>query len=445
MGSVDRYRLEALMTIESTVKNHGKMQQFLSISQLNALAASTLSEAFGLAWVEAEVSAVTRAASGHLYLTLKDDAASVRAVMFRGRLAFCEFEPAAGDRIQVQAKVTLYEPRGDFQLNIQVLRKSGRGTLHEQFELLKERLQMEGLFDLASKRPIASHPSAIGVITSLAAAALHDVLTTLTRRAPHVPVIVYPAAVQGQGAPRELRLALAAANERREVTTILLVRGGGSLEDLWAFNDEGLARDIAASPIPVVAGVGHESDTTIADFVADLRAPTPTAAAELACVSREALLIRVHQQKDALASRMAYRLERLSQRLDQLGYRLVSPQQRLGQRAQRLALLTQRLIHLGPDPQKLRSVIQMRLAALRACYTARYVAAQSRLKLARTRLDGLAPTAALSRGFAIVRSKDGQLLTQSKQVMLGEDVFITLAKGELVARVTKRDLGKPSR
>ena len=433
------------MTIESTVRNLGKMQQFLSISQLNALAASTLSEVFGLAWVEAEVSAVTRAASGHLYLTLKDDTASVRAVMFRGRLAFCEFEPSAGDRIQVQARVTLYEPRGDFQLNVQILRKAGRGTLYEQFELLKQRLQVEGLFDLAAKRPIASHPAAIGVITSLAAAALHDVLTTFARRAPHVPVIVYPASVQGQAAPRELRLALAAANERQEVTTLLLVRGGGSLEDLWAFNDEGLVRDIAASLIPVIAGVGHESDTTITDFVADLRAPTPTAAAELACVPRDSLLSRVQQQRDALASRMLYRLERLSQRLDQLGYRLVSPQQRLEQRAQRLALLTQKLVHLSPDPQRLRSLVQMRLAALRACFTAHLVAAQARLQLLRTRLESLAPTAALARGFAIVRQKDGHLLTDATQVTLGQEVLITLTKGELVARVTEREPGKPSR
>ena len=333
------------MTFKRTFKEEDREHPTYTVSELNAAAADLLADGFGFVWLKGEVSTFTRASSGHYYLSLKDHQASVRAVMFRTRQAFCEFEPVVGDEVEIQARVGLYEPRGEFQLNIQRLRRAGRGTLFEQFERLKEKLRSEGLFDQSSKRQLVEFPRAIGVITSLGAAALQDVLTAMKRRAPHVQVIVYPSLVQGQSAALTLRQALAKANERHEVDTILLVRGGGSLEDLWSFNDESLARDIAASLIPVVSGVGHESDFTIADFAADLRAATPTAAAELVCKSRQELKDQLDFKVQMLSRQIHRHLESTSQRVDRATYRLVSPSQRLASRRGELALLCQRLQH----------------------------------------------------------------------------------------------------
>lgn len=430
------------MTIESQFMDDAAVPAVLSISELNRRVAQSLENEFGLVWLTGEVSTFTRAASGHLYLTLKDAAASVRAVMFRGRLSYCEFQPAVGDQVQVKARVGLYEPRGDFQLNIQMLRRAGRGTLHEQFLLLKERLHAEGLFDLANKRALAGHPKAIGVITSLGAAALHDVLSTLARRAPHVPVIIYPSLVQGVGAPLELRLALAAANSRQEVDTLLLVRGGGSLEDLWAFNDEALARDIASSALPVIAGVGHESDVSIADFAADLRAPTPTAAAELACLPRQSLLDQVNARRLAVQQAMARKLERLAQRLDRSGYGLVSPAQRLMQRRQAWTLLCKRLEHAGPDTERMSNRLQRQAESLSRLLTDRLTRQRNRLAIQRSQLETLAPAATLARGFAIVRGPDGSILTDCAKVQSADGLSIDLAKGRLEVVVS---VVKPSR
>src|SRR5690554_1884357 len=252
MRSVDRFPPKTQVSLKIRAMNPSQNETYLTVSELNSLASQTLASQFGLVWLRAEIGTFTRAASGHLYLSLKDASSSVKAVMFRSRAALCEFEPAIGDSVLVQARVGLYEPRGDFQLNVQAMRPDGRGTLYEQFQQIRVRLQAEGLFDPALKRPVPVHPRAIGVVTSLTAAALHDVLTTLARRAPHVPVIIYPTSVQGVQAPLQLRQALAQANERMEVDVILLVRGGGSIEDLWAFNDESLARDVAASTLPVI-------------------------------------------------------------------------------------------------------------------------------------------------------------------------------------------------
>jgi exodeoxyribonuclease VII large subunit len=285
------------------------------------------------------------------------------------------------------------------------------------------------------KRSINTQPRAIGVITSLAAAALHDVLTTLARRAPHVPVIVYPASVQGRDAPVQLRQALAKANDRQEVGVILLVRGGGSLEDLWAFNDESLARDIASSEIPVICGVGHESDVSIADFAADLRAPTPTAAAELCCISSEELLMRVQGAFERLHGFMQRRLDRLGQRLDQLTYGLVSPSQRLAQQAQKLSRLEQRLHALRPDIGTRAARIQALQVALSNLAERKLHRADAQLKLAHARLLTLAPQATLARGFAIVRDAQGQLVRESTQLTAGQAFNVELAKGHIDAQV----------
>ena len=431
------------MTFESQVTNDSDTTTVLTVSELNGLVAESLMDTFGIVWLTGEVSAFTRAASGHLYMTLKDQVASVRAVMFRTRIAYCEFQPEVGDQIQIRAKVGLYEPRGEFQLNVQMLRRAGRGTLHEQFLLLKNRLQAEGLFDLASKRVPSSRPRAIGVITSLGAAALQDVLTTLARRAPHVSVFVYPALVQGPAAPRELRLALAAANQRQEVNTILLVRGGGSLEDLWAFNDEGLARDISASPLPVIAGVGHESDVSIADFVADVRAPTPTAAAELACQPVQMLLEQLQGAAVDLQQAVVRKLERHSQQIDRLNYGLVSPVQRLAQRRQALALLLKRLEHRLPDVGRLRDHWQQSMAGLDRAMTQKVQKGQHQLAIYQAKLALLGPSATLKRGFAIVRGPTGDILNNAAQVQANQAVSIHLSKGTVHATVTATQNDEP--
>jgi exodeoxyribonuclease VII large subunit len=431
------------MTFESQVTNDSDTTTVLTVSELNGLVAESLMDTFGIVWLTGEVSAFTRAASGHLYMTLKDQVASVRAVMFRTRIAYCEFQPEVGDQIQIRAKVGLYEPRGEFQLNVQMLRRAGRGTLHEQFLLLKNRLQAEGLFDLASKRVPSSRPRAIGVITSLGAAALQDVLTTLARRAPHVSVFVYPALVQGPAAPRELRLALAAANQRQEVDTILLVRGGGSLEDLWAFNDEGLARDISASPLPVIAGVGHESDVSIADFVADVRAPTPTTAAELACQPVQMLLEQLQGAAVDLQQAVVRKLERHSQQIDRLNYGLVSPVQRLAQRRQALALLLKRLEHRLPDVGRLRDHWQQSMAGLDRAMTQKVQKGQHQLAIYQAKLALLGPSATLKRGFAIVRGPTGDILNNAAQVQANQAVSIHLSKGTVHATVTATQNDEP--
>src|SRR5689334_16779486 len=265
----------------------------VTVSELLRSVRDTLERRFPLLWVRGELSNLKPAASGHYYFTLKDRGAQVDCVMFRSRAAAFEASLCEGMQVEAQVLVSLYEPRGRFQLTVEALRPAGLGPLYERFLKLKEKLEREGLFDPAAKKPLPSHPRAIGVVTSLAAAALRDVLTTLERRNRAVPVIVYPAPVQGEGAAERLATMIARANRRAECDVLLLVRGGGSIEDLWQFNEERLARAIRASRIPVVVGVGHETDFTIADFAADRRAPTPTAAAELACPSRNELAARV--------------------------------------------------------------------------------------------------------------------------------------------------------
>ncbi|MBN3729183.1 exodeoxyribonuclease VII large subunit, partial [Burkholderia sp. Ac-20379] len=275
----------------------------IPVSALNRAIGSMLERSFPLSWVSGEVSNFTRAASGHWYFSIKDKDAQMRCVMFRGRAQHAPFTPREGDRIEVRALVTMYEPRGEVQLSVEAVRRTGQGRLFEAFLKLKAQLESEGLFAPERKRPLPAHPRAIGIVTSLQAAALRDVLSTLARRAPHIPVVVYPAPVQGAGAAEKLTEMVETANARRERdgTDVLIVcRGGGSIEDLWSFNDEALARAIAASELPVISGVGHETDFTIADFAADVRAPTPTGAAELVSPQRALLLRELGERHAAL-------------------------------------------------------------------------------------------------------------------------------------------------
>jgi exodeoxyribonuclease VII large subunit len=447
------------MTIRSQDANAAITRDILTVAQLNQAVSHLLEDSFDACWVRGEISNFTNASSGHWYFTLKDDSASVRAVMFRGRAATTGFTPKAGDSVELKARVTLYEARGEYQLQVEQLRRAGLGTLFEAFVALKNKLSAEGLFELENKRALAQYPKAIGVITSLGAAALHDVLTALARRAPHVPVIIYPSLVQGAGAALQLRQAIALANERLEVDTLLLVRGGGSLEDLFSFNDEALARDIAASVIPVVSGVGHETDFTIADFVADVRAPTPTAAAELVCETRQSQLERVLGAAKQAQQLLVRQLERLAQRVDRATLGLVPPSQRVAHQFEKVTSLGHRVTsafdkqfqrsrakhahtHLRfegllPDVSDLRARLGHAEAELLAGQRRLLVRHQTRLESAAAQLRALSPEHTLARGYAIVRTEDKKILRKSVDAQVGQTLEVTLAEGVLNATVAQ--------
>ncbi|MBY0572552.1 MAG: exodeoxyribonuclease VII large subunit, partial [Undibacterium sp.] len=297
----------------------------IPVSTLNQAVAQLLERSFPLTWISGEISNFTRATSGHWYFTLKDSTAQVRAVMFRGRAQYANFMPREGDKVEVRALVSLYAPRGDFQINVEAIRRAGVGNLFEAFLQLKAQLIREGLCDLERKRALPRFIKTIGIVTSPKAAALRDILTTLTRRAPHIHIIIYPSPVQGEGAGTKLALAIASASADAQCDVLIVARGGGSIEDLWAFNEEIVARTIANCSIPVISGVGHETDFTIADFVADVRASTPTAAAELAATPRKDLVQALQQCHSRLQRQMHRQLANQAQNLDHLSQRLLSP------------------------------------------------------------------------------------------------------------------------
>lgn len=444
------------MTIESQVTDQLSSRDIVTVTQLNQAVSRLLEKSFVSTWVRGEISNFTQASSGHWYFTLKDQAASVRAVMFRSRAASIGFTPKSGDLVELRGRVTLYEARGEYQLQVESMRRAGMGSLFEAFIALKTKLAAEGLFDPDAKRPIAAYPRAIGVITSLGAAALRDVLTALARRAPQVPVMIYPSPVQGMDASVQLRQALARANERAEVDTILLVRGGGSIEDLWSFNDEALARDIASSVIPVVCGVGHETDFTIADFVADLRAPTPTAAAELVCVNREELLDRVARARIALNSQFQRQIDRLSQRVDRAASAMVSPTQRLAHQQEKLQSLNYRLASAWhrlsqtrmsrfervdlrlkackPDVTPARAILSRLNTDLVHAHQRLFKQKEAHLQSIYAQLRNLSPEHTLGRGYAIVQTQEGLIVRDPASVDSGQALELTLAKGILHVR-----------
>src|SRR5436190_3023639 len=391
----------------------------VTVSELLRSVRDTLERRFPLLWVRGELSNLSRAPSGHRYFTLKDRGAQVDCVMFRSRAAAFESELREGMQVEAQVLVGLYEPRGRFQLTVEALRPAGLGPLYERFLKLKEKLEREGLFDPALKRPLPEHPRTIGVVTSLAAAALRDVLTTLARRNSAIPVIVYPAPVQGEGAGYRIAAALKTAAARAECDLILLVRGGGSIEDLWPFNEESVARAIRASPIPVVAGVGHESDFTIADFAADRRAPTPSAAAELALPARAELIARIADCVRCLSRELRRKLQYAMQALDGSAKRLVHP-------AQRLRNAQQSLVQL-----------RTRLAFALGHRVHRCSAELGRLQAS---LAGLDPTAVLARGYSITRTAGGEVLRDASKTREGELLFTTLARGSVQSKVKKKEI-----
>jgi exodeoxyribonuclease VII large subunit len=398
-----------------------QISRVISVSDLNRMARDVLERSFPLFWVSGEISNLTRAASGHWYFSLKDSTAQVRCVMFRGRNSYLDWVPKEGDKVEARATVTLYEARGDFQLTIEFLQRAGLGALFEAFEKLKQKLQAEGLFDESRKRTIPPFPRQIGIVTSADAAALHDVLTTLKRRMPGIPVVIYPTPVQGKGAANLIAATIEKASRRAECDVLIVCRGGGSIEDLWQFNEEIVARAIVNCSMPVISGVGHETDFTIADFSADRRAPTPTAAAEMASPNREALLNSLLQQQQNMQRSMSYKLNRYMQQLDFLARRLLSPAQQLTHKRDTLAQLSTRLQN---SVQQLLERQQEKLL---------------RLSL---NLQHLNPNAVLSRGYALVQTRDSTIVRTSSQIDKGDLVNIRFAEGSADAEIrstAKRD------
>jgi len=388
----------------------------MTVTELNRLARSILEQSFPLFWVSGEISNFTRAASGHWYFSLKDAGAQVRCVMFKGRNSAIDFIPREGDKIEARCTVTLYEARGDFQLTVEFIRRAGLGALFEAFEKLKNKLAQEGLFDASNKKPIPKYPTQIGIVTSADAAALRDVVTTLKRRMPNIPVIVYPTPVQGKDAAALIASAIHTANQRAECDVLIICRGGGSIEDLWQFNEEIVARAIAQSHIPTISGVGHETDFTIADFVADVRAATPTAAAELAVPARDALLSELKQLHQQLARIFQFNLQQRAQALDYLERRLISPLDKIKQQQSQLAQIA----------YQLKNFMQQQLANKQ----------QHLLRLSQN-LQHLNPQAVLTRGYAFVQDTQGNIINTSEQLKSGDEVKLTLGSGAADAVISK--------
>ncbi len=433
-----------------------------SVTRLNREVRSVLERGLGVIWVEGELSNFSQPASGHWYFSLKDRDAQLRCAMFRLKNSLVGFTPREGAHVLLRGRISVYEARGEYQLIVEHLEEAGEGALKREFERLKTRLAAEGLFASERKRALPRFPRRIGVVTSTSGAALHDILQILARRFPPAAVLIYPSAVQGAAAVPALIAALETAGRRAECEVLILARGGGSLEDLWAFNDERLARVIAASPLPVVSAVGHEIDFTIADFVADVRAPTPSAAAELVVPDSRALLeavrrtaarltLSMRRELRAIGARLVgartrlalthpgVRLEQQTQRLDDFARRLAGAA-RGGVQRERLKLsqLRGRLVRRSPDRllhvQRAREqdlVLRLRHAAVGCVHRA-----GQRLALAQRALHAVSPLAVLARGFAVVTRADGSLVTEASALRPGERIEARLARGALTARVT---------
>ena len=393
-------------------------RRVFTVSELNSQVHQLLEGSFPELWVEGEVSNCKAYPSGHTYLSLKDDKAQIRAVLFKGSAFGVKFKLQDGLKILARGRVTSYEPRGELQLIISAAEPREKGALQLALEQLKAKLRTEGLFDEARKKPLPPFPKAVGIVTSGSGAAVRDIIQVLSRRWPGLEIRVWPVKVQGPGAADEIAAAVRGFNELAPDTDVLLVgRGGGSIEDLWAFNEEAVARALADSDIPVISCVGHETDTTIADFIADVRAPTPSAAAELAVPEKAALLDRISELEDAMAQSLRDTLEAISRRLAYAAAHplLQDPRRLWEQRAQRVDELSMRL------PEALRR----RLETLRL-----------RLGAAAGRLDAISPLAVLARGYAIASSR-GKVLTRAAQVKKGDPISVRLSEGVIDCEVTR--------
>lgn len=400
----------------------------------------TLAARFGACTVRGELSGYARAASGHCYFSLKDadgDSVSIRCAMFKRAAGQLQFQPADGQQVQLRGRVAVYEPRGELQFIVEAMQRSGEGLLYEQFLRLKQKLDAAGLFEAARKRPIAAYPQRVGIVTSLGGAVLHDVATSLARRAPHVGLIVYPSLVQGAEAPAALVAAIETAGRRRDVDTLLVCRGGGSTEDLWAYNDERVVRAIAACPIPVVSGIGHETDTTLADFAVDLRAPTPTAAAELCTPSRAEGLAALSAAAMALRGRMHRAIDTEAQRLDGVSMRALRPAQAVRRQAQALDLWS---LRLASATQRLAAhraqTLQVAAGRFQRSGAASLQRAVQRFDRVESRLQALNPSGVLARGYAWLSDEAGHALVSASQLTVGQSVRAVLADGMADAQVT---------
>ena len=427
--------------------------QILTVSELNQSVALLLERTIPLCWIAGEVSNFTRAASGHWYFTLKDDQAQVRAVMFKSRSIGADFIPREGEKVEVRATVTLYAPRGDYQLSVEGIRRAGLGNLYEAFLKLKQKLSDAGLFDADRKRSLPTFPTCIGIVTSPQAAALRDILITLKRRAPHVKVILYPTPVQGNGSAQKIVQAIQIAASRNECDVLLVARGGGSIEDLWSFNDEQLAYAICACPIPIIAGIGHETDFTIADFVADIRAPTPTAAAEIAVSARADLMQQIEHLATTLRRALRRQLDQHSQTVDTFSRRLVSPitairnerlklagmqmkmkhavQTSTQQRHFRFEQLKQKLIQQAPNMTHQRHQLQQLTQQLQHNAHRQLTVQQQTLSNLNAHLELLNPQRTLERGYAIILNKKGTILRKPAQFKAPDNITVRLAEGDL--------------
>ena len=447
----------------------------ISVSELNALAKALLEDHLAGLWIAGEVSNLTRAASGHYYFSLKDSRAQVRCAMFRMKnlrvgfrpqngmfkgAAACLVKPLKeGDHIEVAGKISIYEARGEFQITVNEVRLKGLGQLYEAYERLKAQLQAEGAFAAERKKPLPARPQCIGIVTSLAAAALRDVVTTLKRRAPEIPVIVYPTPVQGTGSEFQIAQAIKTASQRAECDVLIVCRGGGSIEDLWAFNEEPVVRAIEACAIPVVSGVGHETDFTLADFVADVRAPTPTGAAELVSPNRQESLHRLAQAQGRLKTVLEQRYFDASQKLDWLARQIRHPRQKLGEQhtyihklAQTLSYLmtqnvrahtarferqTQALQHFRPDISVYRQDIDRFQTTLSHAFRQLLVQRRQSLTAQTALLEAVSPQQILERGFSVVKNTRGQVIRNANALKQGQKLHIIFAEGETDVRVTK--------
>lgn len=430
----------------------------LSVTSLNRLVRDCLESAFPLTWVGGEISNLTYAASGHVYFSLKDATAQVRCVMWRTRAQLLGWRLENGQKIEARTLVSFYEPRGEFQLNVENIRRAGQGDLFERFLRLKAKLESEGLFAAEIKRPLPNHPHALAIVTSLQAAALRDVVTTLQRRAPHIRIDLYPTPVQGEGAAEKIADALKQA-ARGTCNAIILCRGGGSIEDLWAFNEEVVARAIRASQLPVICGIGHETDFTIADFAADLRAPTPTAAAELLSPDREALLATLQQLQRRIDRQLERELAERRQQLDWLAARLTHPAERLrvrheaitqlgarfamvldhqlASRQQQLGALGHHLAALRPRPEGRRDHLRHLHYRLRSATRQQISGAEAKLNTLTASLTQLDPQTVLNRGYALAVGPDGRAVRNAGDLHLGTLLSINFAKGAAIATVNQ--------
>ena len=431
----------------------------VSVSQLNLMARQLIERGIALLWVAGEISNFTRAASGHCYFSLKDERAQIRCVMFRHRLQHLDWQPAGGMQVEVRAAPTIYEARGEFQLTVEFMRRAGLGALYEAYARLKTRLEQEGLFDAARKKPIPVFPRRIGVITSPAAAALRDVLTTLRRRMPAASIVLYPTPVQGEGAGQRIAAAIDTASTRAECDVLILCRGGGSIEDLWAFNEEVVARAVARCNIALVCGVGHETNFTIADFAADARAPTPTAAAELVSPNAAELRGRLAALRSRMWRALLRLVERRMQQADYLARRLVHPGERIDSQRRQLSQLAARVTRVmaqaiqefGLRLELLRHKISAsaldfealgvrhrNLAGRMAVTAARNLELRaSVLERLAAQLHALDPQRVLERGYSFVVTADGKIVRDARQVHAGDEVTLAFHRGEALARIER--------